>query len=328
MFELSVPLALILLPLPIAVWVLLPPFKQPVPALRFPFFAEVASAAGLQPGPASTLLEQSKVQLIVTAVVWVFLVLALSQPQRLGEPIVQTKSKRDIILGVDLSGSMDQVDFEDQSGKNIQRLAGVKQVLDRFIEMRGDDRLSMIVFGSRAYIYVPFTHDTVSVRELLEQTTVGIAGPHTVLGDAIGLAIFSFETSDVQDRLLILLSDGADTGSRMSPINAAEIAAKKNIKIISIGIGDPLGKGEQKLDEVTLKKIAKLSDGAYYHAQGENSLYQIYASIDALLPQKVETSSYRPRIPLAPYFVIGAATLAVAFFAALVCISLTRSRRT
>ncbi|MES0882117.1 VWA domain-containing protein [Roseibium sp. SCP14] len=226
----------------------------------------------------------------------------MAQPERIGEPIVTENAARDVMLAIDISGSMDQIDFASSDGGRVQRLDAVKKVVGDFISARDGDRVALIIFGAKAFVQAPFTEDLVSVRSLLEQTQVGMAGPHTVIGDAIGLSIKTFQASQTEERLLILLSDGGDTGSRMSPVNAAGIAAGEGIEIITVGVGDPDGSGEQRLDEQALKDIAAAADGQYFFAADEASLSDIYARINALKPREVETTSYRPRDQLSHYF--------------------------
>lgn len=302
MIEFSQPLAFLLLPLPLLVYFLVPAHKQQVSALRFPFFRRLAEAASKDPAPGSVVSRRSLTQELVAALVWCLLVTALAQPERIGEPIVTENAARDVMLAIDISGSMDQIDFASSDGGRVQRLDAVKKVVGDFISARDGDRVALIIFGAKAFVQAPFTEDLVSVRSLLEQTQVGMAGPHTVIGDAIGLSIKTFQASQTEERLLILLSDGGDTGSRMSPVNAAGIAAGEGIEIITVGVGDPDGSGEQRLDEQALKDIAAAADGQYFFAADEASLSDIYARINALKPREVETTSYRPRDQLSHYF--------------------------
>ena len=298
MIEFSHPLAFLLLPLPLLVWFLVPPHQQRVSALRFPFFRRLADAIGQDPRAGSVIFRRKTLQNVAAVLIWGLVVAALAQPERVGEPIVQEKAARDVMLAIDISGSMDQRDFPSEGGERVQRLDAVKRVVGDFIAARDGDRMALIVFGAKAFVQAPFTEDLASVRALLDQTEVGMAGPHTVLGDAIGLAIKTFQASQIEDRLLIVLSDGADTGSRMTPINAAAIAARENIEIIAIGVGDPAGTGDQRLDERTLTDIATTAGGTYYFAGDEAALAEIYARIDAQKPREVETTTFRPREPL------------------------------
>ena len=242
--------------------------------------------------------------------VWIALLVALARPERVGAPIEMTKAARDVVLAIDISGSMDQTDFKAADGETLQRLEGVKRVVGRFIEEREGDRVALIVFGEKAFVQSPFTEDLRTLGELLQETEVGMAGPHTVIGDAIGLAIRTFEASEIKDRLLIVLSDGADTGSRMSPVNAAEIAADHGVEIFTIAVGDPKGEGDQKVDLAALENIAQRAGGQAFFAGDEDGLARIYTRIDEMSPRKIESLSYRPReslgvVPLGAAGLIG-----------------------
>lgn len=311
MIELAFPWALLLLPLPWLIYWLVPPWRERMPALRFPFFRNIAKAAGAEPRAGSVIQTRKRIQMGAAIAIWGLLVLTLAWPERVGEPIEVEKAARDLILAVDISGSMDQRDFVGEDGSPVQRLEAVKQVVGQFIEEREGDRVSLIIFGSRAYVQAPFTEDLETVRELLDQTAVGMAGPHTVIGDAIGLAIRSFESSEIDQRLLILLSDGEDTGSNMSPVNAAEIAAGKGVEIFTIGVGDPEGEGENRMDQASLEEIASRAGGEFFFADDEAGLAGIYSRIDTLKPREIETLSWRPREPLGHWLLAAAAIIAL-----------------
>lgn len=310
------PLVFLLLPLPLAVFLFVPPHRKQVPGTRFPFFRKIAVATGLKPSSGSLVAGRSRLQMVAAISVWVLTITALAHPERVGEPIVQETAARDIMLAIDISGSMDQKDFPTLDGDRAQRLDAVKTVVGEFISRRDSDRVALIVFGTKAFVQVPFTEDLESVRALLEQTEVGMAGPHTALGDAIGLAIATFRKSEIDERLLIVLSDGADTGSRMTPVNAAAVAAQNGIDILTVGVGDPDGSGEQNLDERILRDIAAAAGGTYQFAGDERALTEIYERVDEQLPRAVETRSYRPRetlghIPLGLAAMIGFLTVAL-----------------
>jgi Ca-activated chloride channel family protein len=313
---LAAPWALLLLPLPYLVWRFLPPHRERVPALRFPFFRRIIDTAGVAPGPGAVVLTRNRIQLAAAVAVWCLLVLALAEPERVGEPVEITRSARDLILAIDISGSMDTRDFETPEGPPKQRLAAVRDVVRAFVESREGERVALIVFGSRAYVQSPLTDDLATVTALLERTEVGMAGPHTALGDAIGLAIRTFEASEIEQRLLILLSDGSDTASRMSPVNAAEIAAAEDIEVATIGVGDPDARGEDRVDVDTLREIAERTGGSYAFADDETALKEVYQRIDTLAPRALETLSYRPRqslahLPLAAAALIGLLAVAL-----------------
>ncbi len=295
MFSFAAPWVFLLLPLPAAVYFLAPPRREKTAAVRIPFFRRIARAAGVEPKSGSLIRNRARLQTASIIVIWFFLLLALARPERLGEPIVIEKSARDVVLALDISGSMDQRDFQTDSGAPMQRLDAVKGVLKQFIAERDGDRMALIIFGTRAFIQAPFTEDLNSLNGFLDQTQVGMAGPNTALGDAIGLGIRTFDSSEVDQRLMIVLSDGADTSSRMTPVNASAIAAEKNVVIYTIGVGDPNASGEDRVDLQALQDIADRTGGEYFFADDTTALAQTYARIDELNPRSVETQSYRPR---------------------------------
>lgn len=299
MFSLALPWILLLLPAPLIIWRFLPPYRDQVSAIRIPFFRTVAQAAGLDAQQGAMILRRSRFQVVIAIIVWVLLVLALARPQQLGEPIVIETAARDMVLALDISGSMDARDFVAADGARMQRLEAVKSVMRQFITERDGDRIALIIFGTKAFVQAPFTEDLASLAGFLDQTIVGMAGPNTALGDAIGLAIRTFDASDVDQRLMILLSDGADTSSRMTPVNAAALAAERGVTIYTIGVGDPEGSGEDRVDLGALEDIASRTGGQFFYASDETALGEVYARIDTQNPRKVETTSFRPTEDLA-----------------------------
>ena len=311
MISFDAPWLFLALPLPWLIWRFAPPHRETVQAFRIPFFRQIARATDKEPRPGSVILSRSRFQMGAAIGVWICLVFALAGPERVGSPIEITKSARDMVLAIDISGSMDEVDFLSSDGERLQRLAAVQNVISDFVTEREGDRVALIVFGTQAYLQAPLTEDLRTITELIDQTKVGMAGPHTALGDAIGLSIRTFEASEIEERVLILLSDGAATGSLMSPINAAEIARQENVQIYTIAVGDPEGNGENRVDLATLEEIARRSRGEAFFAGDLDALSAVYDRIDALNPRDVETLSYRPRRSLA-YIPMGmAAVLAI-----------------
>ena len=308
MITLGLPFALGLLPLPWLIWRLMPPVREKVTALRFPFFRRIAEAAGADPREGAVVLVRSWVQMAAALTVWALVVVALAQPERVGQPVEMTRAARDVLLAIDISGSMDARDFPGEDGKPLQRLEAVRNVVKEFVTGRDGDRIALIVFGSKAYVQAPLTEDLTTILDLLDRTQVGMAGPHTALGDSIGLAIRTFEASEIKDRLMILLSDGSDTASRMSPVNAAEIAAGDGVEIFTIGVGDPEASGENRVDLVALQDIARRTGGAYFFAADESALTSVYDRVDAMAPRVTETLSFRPRKSLA-HWPMGLAVL-------------------
>ncbi|WP_020207726.1 VWA domain-containing protein [Gilvimarinus chinensis] len=305
---------LALLPIPLLAYFLLPALRQRALAIRIPFFNLAAEVSGARVGAGSQVFTKPLWDLIAGLLMWVLLVLALAEPVKLGEPIQEKVISRDIMLAIDLSGSMGEKDFPDTNGETIQRLQAVKNVVSQYISDRSEDRIGLIVFGTRAYIQVPFTQDLASAEEILRESSVSIAGPHTAIGDAIGLAIKHFESSKVKDRVLILLTDGADTGSRMSPLNAAHIAAEDGVKIFTIGIGDEHGEGQYRVDFDTLRKIAEITGAAFYSAQDSNALSQVYTEIDKIAATTSEKPIQRSEQALLVYPLVAALGLLILSF--------------
>jgi len=327
MIELAFPWALVLLPAPFLIWHFIPPYRQSAPAIRFPFFNQITKAAGAETRSGAVIIRRRNVQMVTAVFVWVLLIVVLARPERVGEPIEISKAARDLILAIDISGSMDERDFRSPAGAPVQRLAAVKDIVGAFVEARQGDRVALIVFGSKAFVQAPFTEDLRTVRDLLEQTEVGMAGPHTALGDAIGLAIRTFEASDIDQRLLILLSDGADTGSRMSPVNAAEIAAQHGAEIHTIGVGKPDATGVNRVDIDMLNDIARRAGGKFFFANDTDGLAAIYTRIDELAPRAVETLSLRSREAVGHWFLAPAVLLTLATLAWLHLITWRQSRQ-
>jgi Ca-activated chloride channel family protein len=310
--EFAHPWAWILLPLPLFVWWLAPPQRERVSALRVPFFEQITAAAGSEARAGAVVMRRRRLQMIVAIMVWALLVAGLAKPEWVGEPIVHTEAARDIMLGLDLSGSMDYVDFPGEDNTDVSRFTAVQRVVDRFVADRESDRIGLIVFGTKAYLQLPFTRDLDTARSLVDLMEVGMAGPKTALGDAIGLAINSFESSEVDDRLLILLTDGNDTASKMTPINAADIAGLNGVEIYTIGIGNTDATGEDRVDFETLATIARRTGGEFFNAESETALAAIYRRIDEAAVADVRTQSWRPRESLV-HWPTGVAIVLVLF---------------
>ncbi|TXS90745.1 VWA domain-containing protein [Parahaliea maris] len=292
---LAYPWLLLLLPLPLLAWWLLPPHSEPRRGLVVPFLTRLARVAGQQPGNGAAVARGSVWRSLVVSLCWLCCVLAVARPQVIEPPVTRELPVRDLLLAVDLSGSMATRDFQDTSGETVDRLSAVKAVLDDFLARRQGDRVGLIFFGSAAFVQAPFTEDLQVCRELLGEAQVRMAGPQTAFGDALGLAINVFERSTVQERVLIALTDGNDTASQVPPEKAAQIAADKGIVIHTVAVGDPHAAGEDALDEVALKKVSAATDGLYSHATDRQQLEAIYEQLDALETRKVETLSHRPR---------------------------------
>lgn len=317
MLELAYPWALLALPLPLLAWWLLPPQRERVSALRIPFFEQIVAAAGSEARAGAVVMRRRWLQMVMAVIVWSLLILGLAKPEWVGEPIVRTEAARDIMLAIDLSGSMDYRDFPGEDGEPVTRFNAVQRVVDRFVAARKSDRIGLIVFGTKAYVQLPFTRDLDTARALVELMEVGMAGPQTALGDSIGLAIRSFESSEVEDRLLILLTDGNDTASTMTPINAADIAKLNGVAIYTIGIGNVQATGEDRVDFEVLDAIASRTGGEFFNAEDEAALDAVYRRIDETAAAEVRTQSWRPRESLVHWPAGLATVLALFAYAAL-----------
>ncbi len=294
MFELALPWALLLLPLPLLMR-LLPPYRESRDSVKVPFFDKLVELSERRPGTGAMILERDRAQLVLVGFMWLCLVLAAAKPQWVGPPVEQEKSGRDLMVAVDLSGSMENRDFVLPDGSAINRLEAVKQVLRELATQRASDRLGLIVFGDAAYLQTPFTDDHQVWRQLLEETEIGMAGQSTVYGDAIGLAIKLFRESGSDNRVLIMLTDGNDTGSTVPPVDAAKVAANFDVRIYTIAIGDPETVGEEALDMDTIARVSEITGGSYYQALDRDELDSAYRAIAELEPELYESVSFRPK---------------------------------
>jgi len=327
MLELAHPWALLALPLPYLVYRFVPAHEERVEALRVPFFAHIAELTGASPRRGAVVQPRGLGRWLVLVLIWLAMIVALAKPTLHGEPVTVTRSARDLLLAVDLSGSMDTRDLTDAAGASASRLAVVKDVVGDFVARRQGDRIGLMVFGAAPYVQVPFTLDTSLVTRLLAETETRMAGDSTMLGDAIGLAIQIFQRSEASDRVLVLLTDGNDTGSEVPPLTAARIAAERHITIHVIGVGDPTLAGEQRLNESVLSEIARATGGSYFHAADRNELSRIYAVLDRLEAIRFESRTYTPTRPVHYYALAFAALLACSSSLSLAAAALRRHPR-
>ncbi|MDD1002495.1 vWA domain-containing protein [Pseudomonas sp. TNT2022 ID642] len=304
MWQLDYPWLLLLLPLPWLAYRYLPAYNEARSAVRVPFFAAMSRAVGEAPGIVGN--RRNHWQLLLNVLVWALILLAAARPVFVEKPIERQQPVRDLMLAIDLSQSMETEDFTNANGEKINRLAAVKEVVQGFIDKRKDDRLGLIVFGTGAYPQAPLTLDHASLSLLLADTGIGMAGPNTAIGDAIGLSLKLLDKAHEQEKVLILLTDGNDTSSAITPDHAAEMAANKGVIIHTIGIGDPSASGEAKVNLSALEQIAKTTGGQFFRAEDRNALDQVYATLDRLTPHQVKTLSHQPQRELF-YWPLGAA---------------------
>jgi Ca-activated chloride channel homolog len=261
--------------------------------------------------------------------IWLLLVVAATRPQWLGAPVPLARRSRQVMLAVDVSGSMATADM----GGGETRLQAVRRVAGHFIDGRQGDRIGLILFGTQPYLQAPLSSDLATVHHFLDESVVGVAGPQTAIGDAIGLAIKRLradrglgaggETDDsgqsaadppaadaapdaqagtiAQRAILVLLTDGGNDAGVMSPTQAAQLAAQVGLRIYTIGVGAPveqdlfgLSSGNTDLDETTLKSIARITGGRYFRATDADALRSVYREIDKLEPSSGQTQWLRP----------------------------------
>jgi len=251
---------------------------------------------------------QDRWRLILLWGIWTLTLIAAARPQYVGEPTSLPTTGRDLLMAVDLSGSMEEQDFQ-LRGEWVDRLTATKAVASEFIDRRVGDRIGLILFGREAYLQTPLTFDRATVRTLLDEAVIGLAGKETAIGDAIGLGIRTLTDADVQEsrRVLILLTDGANTAGAVDPLKAADLARDRGMVIYAIGIGaDALMvrslfgvrqiNPSADLDEQTLTTIAEGTGGAYFRAHDTQEFQQIYELLDELEPAAAEEAGFRPVI--------------------------------
>ncbi|MBY5343571.1 VWA domain-containing protein [Rhizobium leguminosarum bv. viciae] len=314
MYQLDLPWILLVLPLPVLVWWLLPAHRETSASVRLPFFSQVAEAAGVRPTEGSVVIRRTWPQLFCETLAWCLVVLALARPQFVEPPVEKIEPQRDILLALDLSQSMDARDFPGADGTPLARVEAVRQVVADFVEKRPGDRIGLVVFGDAPYPLAPFTMDHELVRTMIADTVPGMAGPRTSLGDALGLAIKMFEKTTAPEKLLIVLTDGNDTASRMPPLKAAEIAKSKGVLVHTVGIGDPAATGEDKLDTATLQKIAANTGGRYFFGGDQSQLAAVYEVLDQITPEDQKNLSWRPRVELFHWPLLAAVALLAAYY--------------
>lgn len=311
MWQLDYPWLLLLTPLPWLAYRYLPAYNEARSAVRVPFFAAMSRAVGEAPGVVGS--RRNHWQLLLNLLVWALILLAAARPVLVEKPLERQQPVRDLMLAIDLSQSMETEDFTNASGEKINRLAAVKDVVQGFIDKRKDDRLGLIVFGSGAYPQAPLTLDHASLSLLLADTGIGMAGPNTAIGDAIGLSLKLLDQAHEQEKVLILLTDGNDTSSAITPDHAAQMAASKGVIIHTIGIGDPSASGEAKVNLPALEHIAQNTGGQFFRAEDRNALNQVYDTLDRLTPHQVKTLSHQPQRELF-YWPLAAALLVLALY--------------
>ncbi len=307
------PYLFLLLPLPLLIRLITKEVKTASGAIKVPFYQQLNN---LDANPTQAGVKRLS-RIILVWLTWAALLTAAAGPLWVGEPVNLPQERRDLMLAVDISLSMDEKDML-VNNRYINRINAVKGVVGQFIEQRSSDRLGLILFGEQGYLQTPLTYDNKTVKQQLEEAQLGFAGNATAIGDAIGLSIKRLRDRPAESRVLILLTDGANT-SGTEPIPAAEIAKEADIRIHTIGVGadsklvrDLFGTRKvnpsRSLDEDTLKSVARITGGKYFRARDPQELQNIYAEIDRLEPVP-DDQTFRPTKSLSHWAIIMALIL-------------------
>jgi len=320
------PFVFLLLPLPF----LIRHFVKPAPisangALRVPFFQRINQSTG----KSAQRSEKNLWRMVLASIIWILLVTAVARPVLVGNEVPLRVEGRDLMVAIDLSGSMGREDFG-INGRVTDRLTVVKAAADDFIKRRKGDRIGLVLFSDRAYLQAPLTFDRTVVRKFLDEAQVGLTGQQTAIGDAIAISVKRLKNRPAKSRVLVLLTDGINNSGVLQPLQAAELAKELGIRIYTIGVGArptvvqtafgrQIVNSSQGLDEKTLTKIAKLTGGQYFRATDINSLMKIYSEIDKLEPASGDPLYMRPSVSL--YFLpLGLALGLASLFAFLLII--------
>lgn len=313
-FEIAYPWVFVLILVPLLIYWVLPPIKNRSSALKFPYFLRASNITNQKPKKASFIKNRNWISWIVMYAIWLLLVAALSSPQLVGKPEKKIKTARNFLIVADLSFSMANNDWM-IDGNKVTRWAAVKDIMHDFIAKRQSDRMGLVFFGSNAYVQAPFTSDLKTVQTMLEEADVGMAGQMTNIGKAIVKGMDLFQRDTIQSKVMLLLTDGVDSGTEILPLDAANMAKKDSTVIYTVGIGDP-GQSGSDLDERTLTQIAEMTDGKYFRAKDVAALEQIYTELDTLEPLEFEEERFVPRTLL--YYIPLGIALGFAGFVVLI----------
>jgi Ca-activated chloride channel homolog len=307
-FEIANLWVLWLIPLPVIVYLLFPPLRIKSSSLLLPNYDKIVEFSGQKSRTAAMIKRRNIIVWIILILIWLLLLAALSSPQLVGKPELKVKTSRNFLIVADISFSMARKDWQ-LNNERVSRWQAVKNVMHEFIAKRQGDRMGLIFFGSSAYIQAPFTPDLTTVEQLLEEADVGMAGQMTNIGKAIVKGIEMFDRDTIDTKIMLVLTDGVDSGTEILPLDAADLASKDSIKVYTLGIGNALS-SDSDLDENTLREIADLTGAKYFLAKDTEVLSEVYAELDKLEPIEYEEESYKPReylyyYPLTAAIVLG-----------------------
>lgn len=297
MIELALPWVLLALPIPLLMYLLPAKNQNQAAALKMPLLMNSSAKT-------SFTAKNKRTPRALFLLIWALIVISASQPQQLGEAVNVPTEGREMMIAVDLSGSM-QVEDMEINGSTVNRLDMLKALLGDFIKRRTGDRLGLILFGDDAYMQTPMTFDRVTVQQMLDEAVLGLVGKQTAIGDAIALAVKRFDEKKQSNRVLLLLTDGQNTAGKISPEQALELAVAKDITIYSVGIGADMMiqnslfgqrriNPSSELDEESLQQLASDTGGRYFRARDSEDMGKIYQLLDQLEPIEQEQQQMRP----------------------------------
>ncbi len=297
---------------PLIVYAVLPALRKKRGALIVPFFQRSAALSGQRIKKRSWVSRKNAFSWIALTLVWLCLLAAASSPRYVGKPAKKTKTVRSFLIATDISFSMATTDWR-LGGRRLSRWDAIKTIMKGFIKDRKSDQIGLVMFGTNAYLQSPFTNDLETVGWLMDQTEVGMAGQMTSIGNAIAYSVKIFKQDTIKQKVMLLLTDGIDSGQDILPLDGAQAAKRDSIVIYTLGIGQAKGSGGYNLDEKTLKDIAGVTGGKYFNAMNEGQLREVYRTLDKLQPVVYDQETYRP-VVLLYYYPLGAAVLlALAF---------------
>jgi Ca-activated chloride channel family protein len=311
-FELADPWIFFALPLPLAAWLLLPPFRKRRSALIVPFFGKATGISGQKPRSSAWISHRSIFAWILLSLCWICLLSAAASPQQVGKPAKKIRTVRSFLIVADLSFSMAQTDWV-LDGRPTSRWEAVRTILKQFVKRRKSDQVGLVLFATHPYLQAPLTTDLDAITWLLDETEIGMAGQFTSIGEAIAFGSNILKKDTLKQKVMLLLTDGIDEGKSVNPMDAARLAATDSITIYTLGIGKAKGSGGYDLDERSLKDIAAATHGRYFNAMNESQLKAADRELDAIEPVKYEEESFSPVRLLYPYPLAAAILLALAF---------------
>jgi len=311
-FEIAYKWVFLLAVVPLIIYAILPVLHKKRAALIVPFFKRTAKVSNQRIRRRAWISRKNIFSWLALFLVWMCLLGAASSPRYVSKPAKKTKTVRSFLIATDISFSMATTDWH-VGGQRLSRWGAIKTIMKGFIKDRKSDQIGLVMFGSNAYLQSPFTTDLETVSWLMDQTEVGMAGQMTSIGSAIAYGINVFKQDTIKQKVMLLLTDGIDSGQDILPLDAAQAAKRDSIVIYTIGIGQAKGSGGYDLDEKTLRDIARTTGGQYFNAMNEGQLKKVYSTLDKLQPVVYDEETYKPIVLLYYYPLAAAVLLALAF---------------